>query len=79
VVLTTRKAGGHPLEYMKITMNDVIVTLVHPISTQSDERLREQVGLSFSKVRQEYLIQNAQGGSGGTVTASFDIKANKEQ
>jgi len=79
VVLTTRKAGGNPLEYMKITMNDVIVTLVHPVSTQGDERIREQVGLSFAKVKQEYLIQNAQGGSGGTVTASFNIKANKEQ
>ena len=77
-VLVTRKAGGSPLGYMKITMNDIIVTLVHPVSAQGDERIREQVGLSFAKVKQEYSIQNAQGGSGGAVTASFDIKANKE-
>jgi type VI secretion system secreted protein Hcp len=42
------------------------------------ERGRETVGLSFSKVTHEYVVQNQQGGSGGTVTASFDIKGNKE-
>ncbi|MFC5473560.1 Hcp family type VI secretion system effector [Paraherbaspirillum soli] len=76
-VLVTRKAGGTPLDYMKITMQDVIVTSVHPIS-DGGERIREQVGLSFSRVSQQYLIQNAAGGNGGAVTASFDIKANKE-
>ncbi|MDR2788334.1 MAG: type VI secretion system tube protein Hcp, partial [Candidatus Accumulibacter sp.] len=29
-------------------------------------------------VTEEYVVQNAQGGSGGTVTATFDIKGNKE-
>lgn len=77
-VLVNRKAGGNPLEYMKITMNDVIVTMIHPVS--GDEgRIREHVSLSFSSVKQEYVIQNMQGGSGGTVAASFDIKRNKEK
>ncbi|MBU9420101.1 type VI secretion system tube protein Hcp [Burkholderia multivorans] len=43
-----------------------------------EEKSRETVSLSFSKVKQEYVVQNAQGGSGGAVTASFDIKGNKE-
>jgi type VI secretion system secreted protein Hcp len=76
--LVARKAGGNPLEYMKITMTDVIVTLVQPSGSSSDERMREQVHISFSKVKQEYVVQNAQGGSGGAVTASYDIKGNKE-
>jgi type VI secretion system secreted protein Hcp len=77
-VLVARKAGGSPLEYFKITMGDVIVTLVQPSGGNQDEGMREQVRLSFSKVSQEYVVQNGQGGSGGTVTASFDIKGNKE-
>ena len=76
-VLVTRKSGGNPLEYMKITMRDVIVTGVHPICSEHGEGIREQVTLSFSKVTQEYKLQNAQGGHAGTVTASFDIKANQ--
>jgi type VI secretion system secreted protein Hcp len=77
-VLTVRKAGGSPLEYLKIKMTEVIVSSVHPAGSSSEERIRETVGLSFSKVTEEYIVQNAQGGSGGTVTATYDIKGNKE-
>lgn len=76
--LVVRKAGGSPLEYLKITMDDVIVTLVAPAATESMDRVREQVGLSFARVKQEYVIQNQQGGSAGTVAAGYDMQANKE-
>ncbi|MDK3026259.1 Hcp family type VI secretion system effector [Cupriavidus taiwanensis] len=78
-VLVVRKAGGNPLEYLKLTMTDVIVTRVSPKGSVEDEvRMREKVALSFSRVKQEYVVQNAQGGSGGAVTAGYDIKGNKE-
>jgi len=77
-VLTVRKAGGNPLEYLKITMSDVIVTRVSPSGSNADNGITEGVRLSFAKVKQEYVVQNAQGGSGGAVTAGYDIKLNKE-
>jgi type VI secretion system secreted protein Hcp len=77
-LLTVRKAGGKPLEYLKIKMSEVIVSSVHPSGSSAEERIRETIGLSFAKVTEEYVVQNAQGGSGGTVTATFDIKGNKE-
>ncbi|WP_296225549.1 Hcp family type VI secretion system effector [Ralstonia sp. UBA689] len=78
-VLVVRKAGGNPLEYLKLTMSDVIVTKVSPRGSVSDEvRMREKVALSFAKIKQEYVVQNAHGGSGGAVTAGYDIKGNKE-
>lgn len=77
-VLTIRKSGGTPLEYLRITMSDVLVTRVQPSGSNSDHGIVEHVGLSFAKVKQEYVVQNAQGGSGGAVTASYDIKGNKE-
>lgn len=78
-VLTVRKAGGNPLEYLKITMNDVVVTKVQPYgSSKESVRVNERVRLSFARVKQEYTVQNAQGGSGGAVTASYDIQKNKE-
>ena len=78
-VLVMRKAGGNPLEYLKLTMSDVIVTRVTPAGARDEaERSRETVSLSFAKVKQEYVVQNAQGGSGGAVTAGYDIKLNKE-
>jgi type VI secretion system secreted protein Hcp len=42
------------------------------------DRVREQVSLSFARVRQEYVIQNRLGGSGGTVSAAYDIQSNRE-
>ncbi|PXW24937.1 Hcp family type VI secretion system effector [Paraburkholderia caballeronis] len=75
--LVVRKAGGNPLEYIKFTMNDVLVTSVSPSGVSaSEQRPREVVRLSFSRMKQEYVVQNAQGGSGGAITATFDIKKN---
>lgn len=75
--LVVRKAGGSPLEYLKFTMKDVLVTQVSPSGVSTDEsRPREIVRLSFSSMKQEYVVQNAQGGSGGAITATFDIKKN---
>jgi type VI secretion system secreted protein Hcp len=69
-VLAMRKAGGVPFDFLRITMSEVIVTGVEMSAGY------EQVRLSFAKVKQEYMVQNAQGGSGGIVTGTFDIKAN---
>lgn len=77
--LTIRKAGGTPLEYYKITMTDVVITMVEPSGRSTDEvKNREKVRLSFAKVKTEYTVQNQQGGSGGAVTAGYDIQKNKE-
>jgi len=76
--LVVRKAGGNPLEYLKITMTDVVITNVLPGGSNTEDGVKEQVSLSFAKVKQEYTVQNQQGGSGGAVTAGYDIKQNKE-
>lgn len=76
--LVMRKAGGTPLEYLTLTMSDVIVTRVAPSLTTTMVRAIEEVRLAFARVRQEYVIQNQQGGSGGTVSAGYDIQANQE-
>jgi type VI secretion system secreted protein Hcp len=76
--LVVRKAGGSPLEYLKITMTDVVITNVQPEGSSTEERVKEKVSMSFAKVKQEYTMQNQQGGSGGAVTAGYDMKLNKE-
>ncbi|BEU26543.1 type VI secretion system tube protein Hcp [Paraburkholderia sp. 22B1P] len=74
VILTVRKAGGAPLDFLKITMGDVVVMSVQPMVF--DENYIEHVSLSFSRVKQEYVLQSEIDASAGTVTASFDIKEN---
>ncbi|PCE30003.1 Hcp family type VI secretion system effector [Burkholderia ubonensis] len=76
-VLVMRKAGDAPLEYLAITMEDVLITQVKPVSNTNMRVPREEVRLSFARVRQEYVIQNFRGGNAGAVSMGYDIKANK--
>lgn len=73
-ILCARKAGGTPLDFIKITMGDVVITSVKQIV--HDENYYEHVALSFSRVKQEYKLQSDIGANAGTVTASFDVKEN---
>lgn len=77
-VLVVRKSGGIPFEYLKISLEEILITGVRPTANSNMCAPREEVSLSFSRVMQEYVIQNAQGGSAGTVNVGYDIKANKE-
>ena len=75
--LTVRKAGDTPLEYIKITLNDVIVSSVQTGGSGGEDRLVENVVLNFAKFKVEYTTQSTKGGSAGTSTATWDIPANK--
>lgn len=77
VVLSVRKAGGKPLDFLTLRMGDVVIASVEPIVF--DNNYYESVSLSFSRVKQEYKLQNELGLGAGAVTASFDIRENLDQ
>jgi type VI secretion system secreted protein Hcp len=72
--LVMRKAGGIPHEYMRVTMYDVVITHVEPFIDANGAI--ECVHLSFARMKKEYILQNALGGTAGTVTALIDVKEN---
>jgi type VI secretion system secreted protein Hcp len=78
-VLTVRKAGEKPLEYLKITMTQVIVTSVSTGGSGGEDRLTENVSLNFAKVKTEYFMQNKQGGKETGGQMSWDIAANANE
>ena len=59
--LVVRKAGENPLEYIKITMTDVLVTSVSTGGSGGEDRLTENVSLNFAKVKVEYQEQAKDG------------------
>ncbi len=59
--LVVRKAGENPLEYIKITMTDCLVTSVSTGGSGGEDRLTENVTLNFAKVKVEYQEQKADG------------------
>ncbi len=77
-VLTVRKAGKTPLEYIVVTLNDVIITSISTGSNGGEERLTENVTLNFSGVHFDYQPQKPDGSKdGGQIKYGWNIAANE--
>ncbi|RDI29499.1 MULTISPECIES: type VI secretion system tube protein Hcp [Pseudacidovorax] len=77
MTLVVRKAGDNPLEYIKITMEEVIIASVSTGGSGGEDRLTENVSLNFAKVKFEYDPQTQKGGGKGVKTAGWNIAENK--
>lgn len=76
-LLTVRKAGEKPLEYIKITMNDVLVSAVSTGGSGGEDRLTENVSLNFAEVKFEYTKQKPDGSAdGGPMPMGWNIAEN---
>jgi type VI secretion system secreted protein Hcp len=76
--LVVRKAGEQPLEYLKVEMDEVMVTAVTTGGSGGEDRLTENVTLNFAKVKVDYAEQTEKGGKGATPKMGWDVAANKK-
>lgn len=74
--LTVRKAGDDPLEYLKITFTDLLVSSMQTSGTDGGDAVMETVSLNFAKFKVEYQEQKETGGGHPAVTYGWDIKQN---
>jgi type VI secretion system secreted protein Hcp len=75
-LLTVRKAGGNPLEYVKIKMETIYITNVATNGSGAEDRLTENVTLNFAKVSVDYTPQKADGSADTAIPFGWDIAAN---
>lgn len=76
-VLTVRKAGDKPLEYLVITLKDLLVSSVQTGGSGGEDRLTENVTINFGAYEVAYQQQAKTGGAeGGQVFSKFDIAKN---
>jgi type VI secretion system secreted protein Hcp len=75
-LITVRKAGDKPLEYFKMTLNDIIVTSVQTSGSAGGDLLTESLSLSFAKFKIEYQQQKADGSGVPAGEVGWDVKAN---
>jgi type VI secretion system secreted protein Hcp len=78
VRIVARKAGGKPLEYITVTLEDAIIASVTLGSKGTEERLTEDVTLNFKRIRYEYVPQRADGSGDASIPMGWDVAANKE-
>jgi type VI secretion system secreted protein Hcp len=75
-LLTVRKAGDKPLEYLKIKLANLLISAVSNGGSGGEDRLTENVTLNFSKVAVDYTPQKADGSGESPVTFAWDIAGN---
>lgn len=74
--LIVRKAGDKPLEYIKITMKEVIISSISTGGSGGEDRLTENVTLNFAEFKLEYTPQKPDGSGDAAVEAAWNIAEN---
>lgn len=74
--LTMRKAGDNPVDFVVITLTDVLVSSVSSGGGKEGDQLIESVSLNFAEFKYEYKTQTKDGKAGPAVTAGFNIAKN---
>jgi len=76
VLLTIRKAGDKPLEYLKFTFTQVIISSISGGGSGGEDRLTENIAMNFAKVQVDYTPQNKDGSGGTAITMNYDFAQN---
>ena len=75
--LIVRKAGDKPLEYWKMTLEDVLITAVSTGGSGGEDKLTENITLNFAKFKVKYQPQASDGGpDGGEIEGGWNIEGN---
>jgi type VI secretion system secreted protein Hcp len=74
--LTVRKAGGEAIPYIKLELNDGIISSIAVAGGPVDERLRETITLNFAKYSYEYFPQAKDGSAAAAIPASWNVAKN---
>ncbi len=76
IVLTVRKAGTNPLEYLIITMKKCMVTSYSTGGSGGEDRLTENITLNFENFEMKNVPQKEDGSADSPVMFGWDIAAN---
>ena len=76
--LIVRKAGETPLEYLTITLTELIVTSVSTGGSGGEDRLTENVTLNFAAVKLDYIEQKKDGSAGDKPSMNWNIAENSK-
>ena len=77
ILMTARKAGGQQQEYLKVTFTDAMISHYSTSGTGNGVLPTEEISLNFGSIKYEYSPQKADGSLDGSISAGWDLKANK--
>jgi type VI secretion system secreted protein Hcp len=74
--LVVRKAGEKPVEYIKIKVEEVLITSISTGGSGGEDRLTENVTLNYAKVSVDYVPQDEKGAAGTAIPMAWSIAEN---
>lgn len=77
-VITCRKAGGTQLEYLKIELNDILISSMQTSGADGSDGVMETVSLNFAKFKVTYKEQDAKGQGTNPQVYGYDVKEGKK-
>jgi type VI secretion system secreted protein Hcp len=77
-LITVRKAGEKPLEYLKIKLADILVSSLQAAGHGGGDLLTENLTLNFAKFWIEYQVQKKDGSGEAGGEMGWDVKANQK-
>ena len=78
IVLTVRKAGEKPLEYIVITMKDCLISSISTGGSGGEDRLTENVSINFASVEMQYTEQKPDGTGAAPKRFGWNIAKNEK-
>jgi type VI secretion system secreted protein Hcp len=72
----TEVKGQPPIEYLKIKIEDVLVSSVAEGEPAADGNATEAVTFKFGRVHVDYVSQNSAGGPGSSISFGWDLTKN---
>src|SRR5437763_4269432 len=77
-LITVRKAGEKPLDYLKIKLTDILVTSVVESGHGGGDMMTENLTLNFAQFNVDYQEQKADGSGTPAGSMGWDTKQNKK-
>jgi type VI secretion system secreted protein Hcp len=75
-ILVCRRAGGSPVPYLTMTLQNVLVSKYGTNGKSESPTQQETFSLNFAQYLMEYYPQSAQGSSSGSVDGGWNIPEN---
>jgi type VI secretion system secreted protein Hcp len=75
--MVMRKAGGEQKEYLKISLDDVMISSYSTSGSGGGDTPTENISLNFGKITVEYFEQDNKGTMTSVGKTGWDVKANK--
>ena len=74
ITFYVRSRGTNPVEFLKFTLTNVIISAIQPAGQSAADNLIESLALRFSKIKIDYIPINPNGSAGAVVSTFWDAQ-----